>query len=123
MTIQQNLDALCIGGIKELDASNAPVLQEMVSAVLTETVRNIELDLSETVFLDSCGVGALLALRNKMGRRGGVLRVLNPTPPAQHIFELTRLHRVLEIVKCEEVPAALKRPEPEAGRRLRMAVC
>ena len=104
MTIQQNLDALCIGGIKELDASNAPVLQEMVSAVLTDTVRNIELDLSETVFLDSCGLGTLVALRKVVGPRGGVVRLLNLAPPVQQLLELTRLYRVLEVVKREEVP-------------------
>ena len=99
MTIQQNLDALCIGGIKELDASNAPVLQEMVSAVLTETVRNIELDLSETVFLDSCGLGALISLHKATCNRNGTVRLMNPTAPVQQILELTRLHRVFEIVK------------------------
>jgi hypothetical protein len=36
-----------------------------------------------------------------MGRRKGVIRLLNPSRLVEQILELTRLHRVLDIVKCE----------------------
>ena len=105
MKIQQCLDTLRIGGIRELDAVNARALRQIVIDALTDTVTNIEIDLSQTVFVDSCGLGALIAFRNTVEGRGGVVRVLNPTAPVQRILELTRLHRVLEIVKCEELGA------------------
>jgi anti-anti-sigma regulatory factor len=37
-------------------------------------VKIIVLDLSQTDFLDSHGLGALISLRNMMGRRSGVVR-------------------------------------------------
>ena len=107
MKIQPCLDTLRIGGIRELDAVNARALRQIVIDALTDTVTNIEIDLSLTVFVDSCGLGALIAFRNTVEGRGGVVRVLNPTAPVQRILELTRLHRVLEIVKCEEVGATV----------------
>src|SRR6266536_1548387 len=102
MKIQQYLDTLRISCIRELDAANGHALREIVLGGLTDTETNIELDLSQTVSVDSCGLGVLIALRNAVQGRGGVARVLNPTAPVQRILELTRLHRVLEIVKCEE---------------------
>jgi anti-sigma B factor antagonist len=90
---------LRVGGIRELTAANAPAIESLVSAALTDNVKAIELDLSQTVFMDSCGLGVLIALRNAVAGRGGVVRVLNPALPALRILELTRLHRVLEVVR------------------------
>ena len=102
LEVEQETDWLLIDGIRELNQSNALALQERVNAVLTDSVKTIELDLSQTVYLDSHGLGALITLRNMMGRRKGVVRLLNPSRLVEHVLELTRLHRVLDIVKCEE---------------------
>jgi anti-sigma B factor antagonist len=102
LEIEGATGGLRIGGIRELDQSNALALQESVNAVLTDAVKTIVLDLSQTVFLDSQGLGALIALRNMMSRRKGVVRLLNPSRFVEQVLELTRLHRVLDIVKCKE---------------------
>jgi len=102
LEIETDTSRLRIGAIRELNQSNALALQGSVNAVLTDAVKTIELDLSQTVFLDSHGLGALIALRNMMGRRKGVVRLLNPSRLVEQVLELTRLHRVLDIVKCEE---------------------
>jgi len=44
-------------------------------------------------------LGALIALHKSVAANKGMLRILQPTPTAQQILELTRLHRVFEIVK------------------------
>jgi len=102
LEIETDTSRLRIGAIRELNQSNALALQGSVNAVLTDAVKTIELDLSQTVFLDSHGLGALIALRNMMSRRKGVVRLLNPSRLVEQVLELTRLHRVLDIVKCEE---------------------
>jgi anti-sigma B factor antagonist len=61
--------------------------------------KNIDIDLSQTTFLDSCGLGALVALQKTASDRQGTLRLLNPQPPVEQILELTRMDRILEIVK------------------------
>jgi len=93
---------LWIDEIKELNQLNAFALLQRVNGVLTDAVKIIVLDLSQTDFLDSHGLGALISLRNMMGRRSGVVRLLNPSRRVEQVLELTRLHRVLDIVKCEE---------------------
>jgi anti-sigma B factor antagonist len=92
-------DTLTIEGIKELSAANANAFRDQVRGALSEPLKNIDVDMSESMFLDSCGLGALISLHKTACTRGGMVRLLNPTPPVQQILELTRLHRVFEIVK------------------------
>ena len=92
-------DVLNIGGVKELSAANANSFRDQVRGALTQRLKHIDIDLSETMFLDSCGLGALISLHKTACTRSGAVRLLNPTPPVQQILELTRLHRVFEIVK------------------------
>src|SRR5438132_7703430 len=105
MRIELHGDSLRAFGGKELYAGNALIFHDAIKEALTDAVRDIEIDLSEMAFLDSCGLGTLVALRKLIGSRGGVVRLLNPTLAAQQMLELTRLYRVLEVVKREEVAA------------------
>ena len=99
MKMQIQGDTLRISGIKEIGAANANAFRDEARLAMTEAQRNVEIDLSETTFIDSCGLGALIALHKTACGRKGVLRLLNPPPPVQQILELTRMHRIFEIVK------------------------
>ena len=97
--VQIQGDTLNVGGVKELSAANANAFRDQVRASMADKLKNIDIDLSQTMFLDSCGLGALISLHKTACTRSGAVRLLNPTPPVQQILELTRLHRVFEIVK------------------------
>ena len=99
MKVQTNGDTISITGIKDLGASNANSFRDQVRAAMSENHKNIEIDLSQTMFLDSCGLGALISLHKATCSRSGMVRLINPTPPVQQILELTRMHRIFEIVK------------------------
>ena len=99
MKLQNNGDTLRASAIAELNAANANALRDETRRVFGQTQRNIEIDLSQTTAVDSCGLGALVALHKTAAARGGVLRLINPTPPVQQILELTRMHRIFEIIK------------------------
>jgi anti-sigma B factor antagonist len=99
MKVQTNGETLTITGIKELGASNANSFRDHVKSALTDTQKIIEIDLSQTMFVDSCGLGALISLHKVACTRNGQVRLLNPTSPVQQILELTRMHRIFEIVK------------------------
>src|SRR2546426_2170827 len=103
MRIEHQGDTLTISEVKELGAANASAFRSEIRAALPPELKTIEIDLSETSFVDSCGLGALVALhKTACGINGGVtIRLLNPTPSVQQLFELTRMHRIFEIVKCQ----------------------
>jgi anti-sigma B factor antagonist len=99
MNVMVDGETLRVSGVKELGAANANSVRDQIRTALTNGERNIEIDLSETSFLDSCGLGALIALHKTACARNGTLRLLNPPPAVQQILELTRMHRIFEIVK------------------------
>src|SRR2546430_17106769 len=74
-------ETLSVVGVRELGADNSQAFREQVRAALPERLKNIEIDLSQTRFLDSCGLGALISLRKTANRRNGKGRLLNPNPP------------------------------------------
>ena len=98
MTTQLAGTTLRIGGISELTAANAAEFRDHARAALTPAIMTLDVDLSITGFVDSSALGALIALHKTMASRGGSVRVLRPTATVQQVLELTRLHRVLEIV-------------------------
>ena len=51
-----------------------------------------------TRFIDSSGLGVLLSLNKTLRTQGGILKLLNPSNAVAQLIELTRLHRVFEIV-------------------------
>ena len=99
MKLQLNANTLEVSGLTELNATNAGAFRDATRAALVPDTTVVDVDLSLTRFLDSSGLGALIALQKTLAGRSGNVRILNPTATAQQILELTRLHRIFEIVK------------------------
>jgi len=99
MKQQSDGETLRVSAVTELSAANANSFRDETREAFGKEQRNIEIDLSQTMAVDSCGLGALVALHKTTSSRGGVLRLVNPTPPVQQILELTRMHRIFEVVK------------------------
>src|ERR1700751_3726874 len=100
MKMQVQGNTMTIGEIKELAAANANGFRDWVRSSMADGQKNIDVDLSQTTFVDSCGLGALIALHKTACSRQGILRLLRPQPQVQQILELTRMHRIFEIVKA-----------------------
>ena len=100
MRMQVHESAIVIAEIKELGAANANQFRDWVRSSMTDGLKNIDVDLSQATFIDSCGLGALIALHKTACARHGTLRLLRPQPQVQQILELTRMHRIFEIVKA-----------------------
>jgi anti-sigma B factor antagonist len=98
MKVQTRGESLIITGLKELAAANSHSFRDQVRAALTDQQKNIDIDLSQTMFLDSCGLGALISLHKAACARQGQVRLLHPTPPVRQILELTRMHQIFAIV-------------------------
>lgn len=101
MKIEHDGNHLRVSDIAELNAVNASQFRDEVRAAMPKTPESIEIDLSETKFVDSSGLGALFALYKTAShsRDGVTLRLLNPKPPIQQLFELTQLHQLYEIAR------------------------
>ncbi len=100
MKLDVNGDTLRISAVNQLGAANANSFRDWVREALSDGEKNLDIDLSQMTFLDSCGLGALVALHKLVRNRSGTLRLLHPQPPVQQILELTRMDQLFEVVKA-----------------------
>ncbi len=103
---QENIRAsekiLRVVGYEEMTAANSNLFRKTACAAwLGHT--NVEIDLSETTFIDCAGLGALIAVRNLTRARNGIARLMNPTSSVQQMLDFTRTGQLFEIVNA---PAA-----------------
>src|SRR4051794_33989063 len=101
MNMETNGDTVCVSSVMRLGEANARDFREWVLAELQQGFKSITVDLSQTTFIDSSGLGALVSLHKAAAGRHGTLCLLNPQPPVQQILALTRLDRLFQIVKAE----------------------
>jgi anti-sigma B factor antagonist len=89
----------------DVDMVAAGALREQLRDLLTDGRRHIVVDLSGSHFLDSTGMGALVAGVRRLRTKGsgeGELRVVVTSPNIRRTFELTRLDRVFPIYRSLE---------------------
>ncbi|WZH53562.1 MAG: STAS domain-containing protein [Nocardioides alkalitolerans] len=70
-------------------------LREALAEVVDAGTNRVVVDLGETTFLDSSGLGALVSGLKAARQAGGDLRVARPTPEVLAVFQLTNLDKVL----------------------------
>jgi anti-sigma B factor antagonist len=101
MKIEHEGNNLRVSDIPELNAINASIFRDEVRAAMPTDPATIEIDLSQTRFVDSSGLGALFALYKAANNSNDsvTLRLVNPRPSIQQLFELTQLHQLFEIAK------------------------
>jgi anti-sigma B factor antagonist len=100
MKIANQGSCFTISEIPELTAVNSTNFRDEVRAALPSSPVTIEIDLSDTRFVDSSGLGALFALYRAATQSGtATLRLLNPKPEIQQLLELTQMQQLFEIVQ------------------------
>jgi anti-sigma B factor antagonist len=96
--------------VEELDASNANEFKRDVAPVLERHTR-IVFDLGMLRFIDSSGLGAFLSCLRKVNAKGGDVKLCRMAKPVRTVFELVRMHRILDIHETREAAiAAFARP-------------
>jgi anti-anti-sigma factor len=104
MKIVVHGDTVNVSEIRELGTATATSFQSAVSAALSDTVKFIELDLSQTTFVDCGGLGALVAIRKRAnhGDAAATIRLLNPPKPLQRIVSMMKMADVFPIASASE---------------------
>ena len=90
----------------ELDHHTATTLKEETDKNITEEIKNIIFDLSSLVFMDSSGIGFLMARYKKVSQKGGVAVIVSPTPQVKRILEMSGIMTIIKI--APDMKKALK---------------
>ena len=83
---------------RRLNMVSAPRLSAVVAELVAAGHARIVIDLSQTEFIDSSGLGALVSCLKRARQAGGDLRIAGLTQQVRTVFELTNLDRILKIV-------------------------
>jgi len=86
---------------RALDAGNAPAFKERMGPVIEENSR-VLVDVSSLEFMDSSGMGVMLSCLRKLTGKGGDMKLCGMTPPVRALFELVRMHRIIEVYNTRE---------------------
>jgi anti-sigma B factor antagonist len=73
----------------------APDFRRFLEQILASGVERVVIDLENTSFIDSSGLGALIAALKKARQAGGDLRIAAPSEQVRMVLNLTNLDRVL----------------------------
>lgn len=79
----------------EVDVATAPRLRELLHGLVKAGVDHIVLDCRELTFLDSSGIGLLVATRKRLS--DGELVIESPQPHVRKVLELTGVTEQLSL--------------------------
>jgi anti-sigma B factor antagonist len=97
--------ALVMLPVEELDAGNAGEFKRDVAPLLEQNP-SIVFDLGKLRFIDSSGLGAFLSCLRKAKATGGDVKLCCASSQVRTVFELVRLHRILDILNTREAAVA-----------------
>ncbi len=86
---QGNRAVLTVRG--ELDAYSAPGLEDQIGRLLGEQIQEVVLDLSQTGFLDSSGLRAILTAQRRLTENNGRMTLRAPSEAVSRLLEITGL--------------------------------
>jgi len=77
-------------------------LRELIHETLEAGKKNILLNMSEVVYLDSSGLGELVAAYMSTAKAGGKLKLMKLTQRVQDVVQLTKVYRIFEVFSDED---------------------
>ena len=77
------------------------VLREKVTELLDSGQRNILLNLEKVGYMDSAGIGELVACYKRAKEKSGTVKLLNPSGKVFDLLQLTKLEEIFETFKDE----------------------
>jgi len=89
------LDTVMVTCRGRLNMATAPEFRAYLNAVLDDGKSRVVVNLTDTVFIDSSGLGALIGVLKRARSLGGDLRIAAPSEQVRMVLGLTNLDRVL----------------------------
>ncbi len=87
---------------ERLDVVNWPDLKYLVEELALEFGLNLVIDMEKTLFIDSSGYGALVALQKSLIKNYGEMKIAKPTPGVLKVLQVTGLDKIFKIYDSVE---------------------
>jgi anti-sigma B factor antagonist len=86
----------------QMVVGNRQELKDLVFAALDKGERRILIDFSQTGYIDSSGLGALVSISKRVREAGGELRLSGLNEDLRSLFELTKLDTLFAIAETPQ---------------------
>jgi anti-sigma B factor antagonist len=101
-----------VGG--EVDVHTAPTVRDALTQQIDAGRRDLVVDLGSVTFIDSTGLGVLVAGHHHLAEHGGILRVVCAQDRILRLFDITGLREVLAVHETLLDAVAAAAPAPDA---------
>ena len=102
ITVHQTGDHSVIAVAGDVDAATAPALRQALEAAFADGQLHVVLNLEHVPFLDSAGLGVLVAAHRLLGEHNGTFAVVSSSARLQELFRITNLDGVIELHESVE---------------------
>jgi anti-sigma B factor antagonist len=96
-------DVAVLHVVDDLDMANAPEVRSRALTAIDDGWSTLVIDLTGCDFIDSVGLGTLVAILRRARSRGGDVSVVAPFEPQRRLFELCGLDAVFDL-RSEPLP-------------------
>jgi len=87
---------------KVIHGSGDIEMRETVQHLLDDGKRKFLINLEKVVFMDSAGIGELVACHKRAVEKGGAIKILKPNEKVLDLFTITKLIEIFDIFKDEK---------------------
>lgn len=116
MEIQENKyqDAFLLTLVGDfLSEVDQAAIQEKVRSIVALGCKHVILDLDQVHYMNSCGLGSLVAILTTMRKASGDLMLIRVNANVLGLLTLTRLTKIFKL--CQTLPEALEGCQPRSG--------
>jgi anti-anti-sigma factor len=94
--IERRGDSITVVPEGDVSLETVDVLREVLRGIVdSQPGVHIEVDMGAVAFLDSSGLGVLVAARRAAASRGGTLVLTDPAPTVRMVLEIAHLDGIL----------------------------
>lgn len=86
----------------EVDVYTSMELKKELNKLVDDGNKKIMINLERVTYMDSSGLGILVAILKRLKKEKGSMKIVKLTPSIKKIFELTRLTKFFDIFETEE---------------------
>jgi anti-sigma B factor antagonist len=94
-TIKNDVAVLIVSG-KLMGGPETLEVHEHVKSLISDGIKKIVIDLGKVKWMNSSGLGALMASLSSIKNAGGTLKLANVTEKVQSLFMITQLITIFE---------------------------
>jgi len=100
LTIKENIKepgVIVLSPVGKIDSDTSPLLEEKISACLSQNPGTLVIDLQDVDFMTSSGVGVMTKAKTLMNKNNGNFAMINPQPQIKKVFEIMQLAPTLNV--------------------------